>query len=68
MTERLLSYDPLTGLSEHFSYDESTDTTIIRTSGDSGPIIEQNKILQNDAEFSKQGIKREFWKYASIPP
>ena|SRR3990167_334633 len=68
MSERLLSFDPLTGLSSHFSYDELTDTTTIRTSGDSTPYLERNKALANDTEFSKAGIKNEMWLYASIPP
>lgn len=48
-------------------HDTVTDETIIGYSADSTPIIEENKILQNDAAFSKNGIKQEFWKYASIP-
>ena len=68
MSERLLSFDPLTGLSSHFSYDENTDTTIIRTSGDSELWVEQNKARQNDPDISKQGIKDGMWLFASIPP
>src|SRR3990167_5311714 len=68
MSERLLSFDPLTGLSSHFSYDELTDTTTIRTSGDSTPYLERNKALANDTEFSKSGIKDGMWLYACFPP
>lgn len=67
-TERLLSFDPLTGLSEFHSYDEATDTTTIRTVGDCEPYLERNKLMANDADFTKDGIKGEFWLYASIPP
>lgn len=67
MTRRLLSTDPATGLMTWHEYDPLTDETIISYSADSKPIIESNKAIQNDAEFSKRGIKQEFWKYAEIP-
>lgn len=66
--ERLLSFDPLTGISEWHSYDEDTDTTRIRSEGDCEPFMERSKNLANDADFSKEGIKSDFWMYASIPP
>lgn len=67
-TERLLSFDPLTGLSEFHSYDEATDTTTIRTVGDCEPVLEFNKMLANNTEFTQQGIKDGFWLYAKFPP
>lgn len=68
MDKRLLSYDSLTGLSTYHAYDDQTDTTIIQTVGDCEPYLELNKLRQNDADFSKNGIKQEFFLYASIPP
>lgn len=65
--ERLLSFDPLTGLSEWHSYDEATDTTTIRTEGDCEPVLEANKLLANDTDFTKRGIKDDFWLYARFP-
>ena len=67
MSKRLLSTDPVTGLMTWHDYDPLTDETTIGYSADSTPIIEENKLKQNDAGFSKQGIKQEFWMYASIP-
>ena len=67
MSKRLLSTDPVTGLMTWHDYDPLTDTTTIAYSADSAPILEDNKAQQNDAEFSKRGIRQEFWKYASIP-
>ncbi len=67
MSRRLLSTDPATGLMTWHDYDPLTDETTISYSADSTQIIEQNKILQNDNDFSKKGIKQEFWKYAEIP-
>lgn len=66
--ERLLSFDPVTGLSEWHSYDEATDTTTVRTEGDCEPYLERNKAMANDTEATRLGIKNEFWLYASIPP
>lgn len=67
MDKRLISYDPLTGLETYHSYDDLTDKTIISYEADSSPIIETNKLMQNDDHYSKKGIKDEFWHFASIP-
>ena len=68
MTRRLISKDELTGVETHHEYDYLTDETRVIYTGDAEPYIEANKALANDTEYSKQGIKQEFWKYASIPP
>lgn len=67
MTKRLLDADPVTGLMTFHEYDSLTDETTISYSADSTPVLELNKAMQNDAEFSKKGIKDGFWMYASIP-
>ncbi len=43
MTERLLDYDPNTGLKTWHSYDETEDRTILRYEQDSSSILDQNK-------------------------
>lgn len=50
-----------------FSYDSQTDETIISYTADSSPILEVNKKMANDAEYTKEGMKQEFWHYATIP-
>lgn len=67
MDKRLLSYDPATGLETWFSYDALTDETIISYTADSTTILERNKRMANDADYSKKGIKQEFWHFATIP-
>lgn len=67
MSQRLLDVDPVTGLMTWHDYDPATDTTTISYSADSKPVLEQNKAKANDRDFSRQGIKQEFWMYASIP-
>lgn len=67
MDKRLLSTDPLTGLMTWHSYDEQEDKTIISYTADSSQVIEKNKEFQNDEDFTRKGIKNEFWLYARIP-
>ena len=67
MAKRLLSVDPATGLQTWHDYDPQTDEMTIGYAADSTPLIELNKAMQKDDEFSKKGIKDEFWMYASIP-
>lgn len=67
MSKRLLSTDPVTGLMTWHDYDPQTDETIIGYSADSKPVIELNKEMQKSSDFTKKGIGRDFWLYASIP-
>lgn len=67
MEKRLLSYDGITDLATWHSYDEATDETIISYTSNSAPVIERNKLLANDPDFSHDGIKDGMWLYASIP-
>ena len=67
MSKRLLHTDPLTGLMTWHDYDPVSGDTTIGYTADSKPILERNKVLQNDSDYSKKGIKQEFWKYAEIP-
>lgn len=67
MSKRVLEHDPLTGITTYFDYIHETDTTVIERVQDVEPILETNKILQNDDDITKQGIKDSWWKYATIP-
>lgn len=64
---RLLSVDENTGLQTFHEHDALTDETRIIHIGETTSVIERNKVLANDADFTKKGIKQEFWMYASIP-
>jgi hypothetical protein len=66
MDKRLLDYNDITGLSTWYSID-SEGTEILEYSADSEPVLEVNKALQNDADYSKKGIKDGWWHYGSIP-
>lgn len=65
--KRLLDYDPLTGITQYHHYDPITKTTTIETIQDVEPFLEMNKSMQNDIEYSRQGMKNEFWHAATIP-
>lgn len=65
--KRLIDYDPITGISTYHSYDSLTDTTTISHESDAEPVLEQNKVMANDDEHWKRGVKQDFVKYASIP-
>ena len=62
-----LSYDPLTGVSRFFDYDEQTGMAFVHTSQDIEPWLAQTKELANSGATDK-GIKKDFWYYASLPP
>ena len=65
--KRIVDYDPLTGITTTFDYDPLTDITYVGREGDVEGILELNKFLANDPEYSKKGIKESFWHYATIP-
>lgn len=65
--KRLLEHDPLTGITQYHYYDPLTKETTIETIQDVEPILEMNRSLQNDNDYSKSGMKNEFWHAARIP-
>ena len=67
MSKRLIEYDPLTRTSLVSNYDEQTDTLTLTTEQDVEPILDYNKSLQNDSDYTRKGIKNEMWHYACIP-
>ena len=65
--KRVLEYDPWSGITTWFDYDESSDTTLIYREQDVSAILEMNKALARDEEFTRKGIKNDYWLYAQIP-
>lgn len=66
MDKKLLDYNDITGLSTYYEID-GEGNELLHYVGDAEPVIEQNKILQNDNDYTKQGIKDGWWHYGSIP-
>ena len=67
MAKQILDYDPDTHTTQYHDYDPVTDITIIETVQDVEPYLKRNNELRKNADYTKQGIKNEFWHYASIP-
>jgi hypothetical protein len=67
MTRRLLDYDPLTGVSTYFSYENSTDTMFLTSEQDVAPILDGIAARRNDGDYSRNGIKDDWWHYARLP-
>ena len=65
--KRILDYDPVSGITTTFDYDANSDTTIVGREQDVSILLEVNKTLQNDPEYSRKGIKEGWWHYASYP-
>lgn len=67
MSRELFSHDPLTGMTVWFDYNDLTGDVTLEYEQDVEPLLEVNKAMANDESFTKDGIKREMWQYASIP-
>lgn len=67
MTKRIADYDPYTKTTTFFEYDQLTDTSIITTHQDVETSLEWTKALARDDSYSKKGIKKGMWHYATIP-
>lgn len=65
--KRLIDHDPLTGVSQYHEYDPLTKRTTIETTQDVTPFLESNKIFRDCDDYSKKGIKNEWWHTATIP-
>lgn len=70
MAKQFFDYDPFTGLIQYFDYDAVTDTTTIETVQDTAQLnkeVQASKELQQDSNYTKQGMKESMLHYAHIP-
>jgi hypothetical protein len=69
MAKRLLDVDPLTGMRTYHEYDHLNQKTHISYAfaRDMDPVLSALSALRNDDDYSRNGIKQEFWHYAHIP-
>lgn len=63
MTERLLDYDPASGMREWFSYDHDNDAINIRYEQDVTDVLDACKSAQNES-FDKRA---DLWHAAHVP-
>ena len=66
MTKRLLDFDPLTRESVWFEMNDDGIVTLHQEQ-DMTHIIEANKMMANDDEYTRTGIKSDWWHYARVP-
>mgnify|MGYP003536031045 FL=1 len=60
-------YNPDTGVTQYFDYDPINDEINITSVQDCSAIVDYMTQLRNNEEYSKKGIKEEWWHYAKIP-
>lgn len=65
--KQLIDVDPLSRTETWHHYDPVTDETTIQEVQDVEPWLRQARELKKDEDYSKQGIKRDLWHYATIP-
>ena len=61
-----LHYDPFTGTSKYFDYDEATDSIVIHTVQDIAPFMKMTQEMANTGA-TDGGIKKDWWHYADLP-
>ena len=65
--KRVIDYDPVNRVTTYFDYDHATDTTYVGSMQDVSVLLERNRILQNDPDYWKQGVKDSWAHFASYP-
>ena len=67
MTKRLLDFNPLTGEKVWFQYSEHDDQMAITHEQDVTPALEIAHYRATDGDYSRKGIKEDWWHYAKVP-
>lgn len=66
MSRRLLDFDPISRESVYFEMDDDGIATLHHHQ-DVGHILELNKMMSSDDDYTKRGMKQDWWHYARIP-
>ena len=66
--KKIIDYDPWSGMTTTFEYDELTDQTYVGSEQDCGALLELTAALRNNEQYSRDGMKDSWWHYAIIPP
>lgn len=67
LMKALMDVDPLSRTETWFHYDELTDETTFETKQHVDGFLEWNRRAQNDSDYSRNGIKNDWWHVARIP-
>ncbi len=60
-------HDPVTGVTQYYSYDPMTDEHSITSTQDVSQFLDEMKKRRDDPDYWKKGVKEEFAHYATIP-
>ena len=63
----LFDADPETGVTTYFDYDPIRDQVFLTSHQDVTGFLDRMNALRKDEDYSKKGIKQDWWHYASIP-
>lgn len=69
MTTRVIDYDPLSGETVlfHDNQDGSFNIEHLQSRRVIDALMDGNKDMANDSDFTRRGIKKDWWKYATVP-
>ncbi len=63
----LFDQNPDTGVTTYFDYDPIKDQAFLTYEQDVSGFLDHTNALRKNEDYSKRGIKEEWWHYASIP-
>ena len=63
----LFDHDPITGVAQYFDYDPLKDEVSLTSVQDVSGFLDHMNNLRNNEDYSKRGMKKDWWHYASIP-
>ncbi len=63
----VFDHNPDTGITQYFDYDPIKDEVHLTSVQDCTALIDLMTKLRNNEDYSKQGMKEEWWHYATIP-
>ncbi len=64
----LFDKDPITGITQYYDYDPTTDKHMIHSVQETDLLIDKLKQIRNNPEVWNKGVKESWVHYASIPP
>ena len=64
---KLIDYDPLSGMKTYVDYNHSDDCGVLKIEQNVQPILDRNKVLYNEPDHRRHGMKENFLHVATIP-
>jgi len=67
MTKRILDFNPLSGETVYFQYDQAIDSMTITHEQDVSKHLDLAHARAIDSNYTAKGIKKDMWHYAHVP-